>query len=176
MIAWGAFKYQEVEYDLSHLHPSQVRYIQPGKIGQPERIFTVDVSYSLHCFTNQLDFSDPHLNYSDARETRTFNFERYELSKQLPQIIQELNFKNCMHTGKGNFFVVEVVTSSGVKENYEVYFEVKHSKTKGVAHLYVQSAYIRDLVHSNRPPATKKISLYVILHNKLAGKPIKIQL
>jgi|CXWL01.1.fsa_nt_gi hypothetical protein len=142
MIAWEAFNYQGVEYDLTHLHPCRLQYIQSAKSGQPERTYTVEVCYSLHCFSKTLSTAaDPHLNYSDARETRTFDLERYKLSKQLPQIIQDLSSKRCMHTGKGNFFVVEVVTSSGAKEDYEVYFDVQNSSAKGViARLFVQSA------------------------------------
>jgi hypothetical protein len=176
MIAWEAFYHQGREYDLSHLHPSTIQYIQPEKGDNPERIFTVQVSYSLHCFSKKLiNGADPRLHYSDARETRTFDFVRYELSKKLPEIIKGLNVKNCMHTGKGNYFVIEVMMPNGVKDDYEVYFEIKRSRSaSGVANLYVQSAYVRDTIHSNRPPPTKKISLYVILNNTLAGKPIKV--
>ena len=176
MIAWEAFKHQGIEYDLSHLHPSRIQYVQPKKADQPERTYTVEVCFSLHCFSKKLEpTADPLLNYGDARETRTFDINRYGLSKQLPQIIQGLNLKKCMHTGKGNFFVIEVTTPNGVREDYEVYFEVERSTTKGVVRLFVQSAYVRDQGHCNRPPSTKPISLFVILHNKLAGKPIKIQ-
>lgn len=176
MIAWEVFKYQGVEYDLTHLHPCRLQYIQLEKSGQPERTYTVEVCYSLHCFSKTLSIAaDPRLNYSDARETRTFDLERYELSKQLPQIIQGLSSKRCMHTGKGNFFVVEVVTSSGAKEDYEVYFDVQNSSAKGViARLFVQSAYVRDERHINRLATTKKISFFVILNNKQAGKPIRM--
>jgi hypothetical protein len=64
---------------------------------------------------------------------------------------------------------------NGVKQDYEVYFDVQRSNTKGVARLHVQSAYVRDTRHGNKPPTTKKISMFVILHHKLAGKQIKIQ-
>lgn len=175
MINWEAFRYKGTEYDLSHLHLTTIEYIQPAQDGRPERIYTVDIHYSLHCFSKTLETAaDPLLNYSDARETRSFDFERYHLSKQLPSIIKSLSIKKCMHTSKGNFFVIDVVTSNGVKEDYEVYFEVKRSAKKGRAFLFVQSAYIRDRRHGNRSAPTKKISVYVILHNILAGKPIRI--
>lgn len=176
MIAWKEFNHQGYVYDLSHLHPTQIQYVQPKTDTQPERVYTVEVCYSLHCFSKTLEpTADPRLNYSDARETRSFNIERYELSKKLPQIIRELNLKKCMHTGKGNFYVIEVTMPNGVKEDYEVYFEVKPSPTgKGIARLFVQSAYVRDARHGNRLQATKKISLYVILNHRLTGKQIKI--
>jgi len=176
MIAWEAFKHQGVEYDLSHLHPALIQYVQSGTASQPEKIYTVEVFYSLHCFSKTLEpTADPRLNYSDARETRTFDFRRYEFSKQLPQILQDLHSKRCMHTDKGNFFVIEIISANGATEDYEVYFDVQRSNKNGVARLFVQSAYVRDPAHGGGLSSTKKISLFVILTNRLAGKPIKVQ-
>lgn len=176
MIHWAAFKHKGAEYDLTHLHPAVIEYIQPAQANKPVITYIVDVWYSLHCFSKASDpTADPLLNYSDTRETRSFDFRRYELSKQLPLIIRELNIKKCMHTGKGNFFVIEVTMPSGLKDDYEVYFDVKRSNTNGGALLlFVQSAYVRDPMHGNRLAVTKKISLYTILNNRLTGKPIKL--
>lgn len=176
MIHWEAFQYQGTKYDLSHLHPTLVEYIQPAQANNPARSYTVKVFYSLHCFSKSLEpTADRFLDYSDARETRSFDFGRYHLSKQLPQIIKELNIKKCMHTGKGNFFVIEIIMPNGFKDDYEVYFDVKRSSTTdAVLLLFVQSAYVRDLTHKNRSATTKKISLYTILNNRLTDKPIKI--
>lgn len=176
MIAWKAFNHQGVVYDLSHLHPTRIQYVQLAKASQSEKTYTVEVHYSLHCFSKKLEpGSNPLLNYSDARETRTFDLTRYALSKQLPEIIKNLDVKKCMHTGKGNFYVVEISMPNGIKENYEVYFDVKRSITRGVARLFVQSAYVRDTRHGNRLSSTKKISLYIILNNILGGQPIRMQ-
>jgi hypothetical protein len=172
LISWVAFRHNDIDYTLDHLHPYGIVYIEPAKAGKAEKEFRVDISYGLHCFTRGLDLGVSELNYQDVRETRTFDFKRYELSKLLPGIIQDLHTRRCMHTGHGNFFVIEVIAASGVKENYEVYFEVKRSKTKGVAHLYLQTAYVRDVGVSK---STQKISLFVILYNKITGKEIKIQ-
>lgn len=175
MIFWEKFIHIGVEYDLSHLHPCEIQYIQQGTDKQKENKYVVEVCYSLHCFSKTKEANaDPLLDYSDRRETRTFSFVRYELSKKLPQIIKDLDTKKCMHTSKGNFYVIEVTMPNGIKEEYEVYFEVKRTTRKGVARLFIQSAYVRDNEHGNRSSSTKKISLFVILHNKLAGKEIKI--
>ena len=176
MIAWKAFKYQGIKYDLSHLHPTQIQYIQPGKGNNPKRTFKAEVCYSLHCFSKTLTtLANPHLNYSDAKETRTFDIERYKLSIQLPRIIQCLDSKKCMHTGHGKFYVVESICLDSINKNYEVYFNVSRSTIKGIARIFVQSAYVRDSAHSIKRSSTKKISLYVILNNKLANKLIRIQ-
>lgn len=175
MIKWAPFKLDSVEYDLSHLHPHQVEYIQPSANGKPEKKYTVDVCYSLHCFTKQKDPAapQPELDYGDTREIRTFNLKRYKLSKQLPGLIQNLNAKKCMHTGKGNYLVIEVIDPAGKPENYEVYFEVSRPKSMSLR-IFVQSAYVRDENHTSSTPRTKKISLFVLLHNTSCCKPIKI--
>ncbi len=173
MIKWEAFNYNESTYDLSHLHPITVHYEQPSKEDKPARVFTVDVCFGLHCFTegySKITDSDP-LRYADSREVRLFDFNRYELSKQLPEIIRGLNKKSCMHTGHGNFFTIEIITPDGVKTEYEVYFEVKRVNPEK-AHLFVNSAFAPDGRRIRKQ--AKKISLYIILHNKLAGIPIKV--
>lgn len=175
MIAWEPFKHGGNIYELSHLHPSIIQFIQPETAGQPTKTYTVEVCYSLHCFSKGVGaIQDPQLDYSDARETRSFDFLRYELSKQLPGIIQGLNLRKCMHTGNGNFFVVEIVLPNGIKQEYEVYFDVQRGSAADVAHLFVQSAFVRDPENANKRKSTKRISLYVILNNRLAGKPIKM--
>jgi len=44
---------------------------------------------------------------------------------------------------------------------------------KAVLNLFVQSAYVRDWAHSNRPH-TKPIGFNIILYNVLHGKEIKV--
>ena len=173
MLFWRPFFHRGVSYDLSHLHPSFIKFIQPGNANQPERLYKVNVSYSVHCFSRKDDSAEPSLSYSDIRETRTFDFVRYELSKRLPEIIGGLHTRKCLHSGKGNFFVIETIAPDGDSRDYEVYFKVSKAETAGIINLYVQSAYIRDIHHKNRP-INKKIGFFVILHNKLVGKEIKI--
>lgn len=172
MIRWKAFNHNGNVYDLSHLHPVTVQYEQPSKGNNPVRVFTVDVCFGLHCFTEGYsEITDSHpLSYGDSRETRLFDFNRYELSKKLPEIIKELNKRSCMHTGHGNFFIIEIVNSEGEKAEYEVYFDVKKVNSDK-AHLFVNSAFAAD--GRRKRKQSKKISLYIILHNKLAGIPIR---
>lgn len=153
MVSWNAFVYNGTKYDLSHLHPSQIKFIQPGNATKPARIYDVEVAYSLHCFTKGYDSAEPLLTYADVREKRTFDFVRYELSKKLPEIISGLGKRKCLHSGKGNFFVIETITPNGDKKDYEIYFDVMKSKTPGFVYLYVQSAYIRDIYHENGVPS-----------------------
>ena len=103
-----------------------------------------------------------------------FDFQRYQLSKRLPALVEGLSKRKCYHSGKGNFFTVELVdeqTRSRVE--YEIYFTASRASKKGIVNLYVQSAYVRDREHQNRPQR-KPIGFHIILYNVLNGIEIKV--
>jgi hypothetical protein len=178
MIDWKPFEFHGVVYDLTHLHPKPVVYRQAASGDKPEREYRVEVIFSMHCFTRgKKDGEKPDnaLLYRDSRECRVFDFRRYQLSKHLPVIVEELHQRKCHHSGKGNFFIVEIVTEEGDKVEYDIFFEVSRTAKKGVVNLYVQSAYVRDAEHASNRPKKKPISFFVILFNTLHNKPIKIQ-
>ena len=123
MIHWKPFEFEGVIYDLIHLHPKKLVYRQVAAGNKPEREYQVDVFFSLHCFTRGIkkdEQPNKSLLYADSRESRVFDFRRYFLSKELPLIVDELHRRKCYHSGKGNFFVVEVLTQEGGKLNYRV--------------------------------------------------------
>lgn len=173
MIKWQPFVFDNQCYDLSHLHPFRMEHRQSadGK-GNPERRYQFEVCFSLHCFTKTyLGSENANLLYGDNREMREFCFERYALSKNLPEIIQNIFDKNCYHTGHSNYFLVEFIDRQGTKTNYEVYFSVSRHQ-KGLLNLFIQSAYPRTKqpVSKNKKP----IRFRVIAHNTLNNKPIKL--
>lgn len=129
---WNNFEYEGEVFDLSHLHPRTLQFERPAQGDKPAVIFTVDVIFSLHCFTHELSSCayDWKLTYSDTRETRLFDFERYELSKRLPEIIESLTQRKCFHTGYGNFVTVEVVREDRTSVNYHVFFTASKSDRK----------------------------------------------
>jgi hypothetical protein len=172
---WQSFLHRNIAYDLLHLHPHSLRYEQPAKCDKPALTYTVEVSFSLHCFTRgnrEGEQPDPELLYSDSRETRIFDFQRHELSKQLPGIVQNLPRRKCYNTGKGNFFTVELVGDQGQQIEYDIFFAASRSTRKGLV-LFVQSAYVRDGQHGSRPQA-KPIGFNVILYNTLNNRPIRV--
>jgi hypothetical protein len=176
MINWKPFEFEGMIYDLTHLHPKQLTYRQEAKGDKPERVYVVDVIFSIHCFTRGIkpgENPNRSLLYADTRESRVFDFRRYALSKELPNIVEELHRRKCHHSGKGNFFVAEVIDQNGNLLNYEIYFDASRSSKKGVVNLYVQSAYVRDEAHRSNKPKKKPIGFTVILHNVLNNKPIK---
>ena len=104
---WKPFQFCGKIYDLAHLHPRSVTYEQPATGNAPARVYRVDVIFGLHCFTRGRDLDVTRENallYRDDRETRVFDFVRYELSKRLPEIVEGLAQRKCYHTGRGNFF------------------------------------------------------------------------
>jgi hypothetical protein len=145
---------------------------------KPARRYSVEVNFSLHCFTRGLaqnEQPDQTQVYADSREGRIFDFQRYELSKLLPDIVQGLPERKCYHSGKGNFFTVAAAGGEGQAIEYDIFFEVSRSAEKrGVIKLFVQSAYVRDAQHDSNRPRRKPIGFYVILFNTLTSKPIKI--
>ncbi|SCU73509.1 Conserved hypothethical protein [Cupriavidus necator] len=175
MFAWPPFLLGDEIYDLTHLHPRQVTYIQQAKDTRPERRYKVQVFFGLHCFTRSPapgEVVDPVWHYSDNRETRVFCVRRWALSKLLPAVVEGLAERSCYHTGKGNFVVIELVDEAGFVQEYEVYFAASRAAGHNGLNLYVQSAYVRDTAHANRPKR-KSIRLQIILYNTLNNKAIK---
>ena len=182
---WRAFTFNGTRYDLRHVHPRTCEYTQPAKGENPARAYAVEVTFSHHCFTRgfkQDEVPDPALLYTDARgDERIFDFDRYELSKNLPAIVARLDQCKCYHTGHGNYFSIQLTDANGVTVEYNIFFAVSRSSQRGVLNLFVQSAYVRDAEHMNRPhmnassrPNLKPIGFQVILFNTLTGKTIKV--
>ncbi len=171
--SWRSFIFKGKTYDLSHLDAHIEEYIDDGK-GKSKRTYKYIVTYSFHCFTKE----DPNLSeedsepliYTTRKESRHFNFERYELSKHLPGIIVSLGNKNttCFHAGHSRFSSYKIDDGKGNTINYFVVF--KSFKEKKKLRLHIESAYP---VSSSKQGKMKKIGFFVIAHNTLLGKTIR---
>lgn len=162
-------------FDLSHLHPFGFEHVIAAKDGKPEQRYCVATSFSLHCFTTRIDPSRPHdraWEYSDTRETRLFDETRYEHSKQLRGIIDTLQKRKCFQTGHGNFFTIELLTASGQRVDYGVYFLLTRPAGSKTLNLFVQSAYLHDRQPRTRPRPPRPIRFNVLVFNVFRGKPI----
>ena len=155
--------------------------IQSAKGNNPERHYRFIVEFGLHTFTlkpnahtgQTLSDFPVSMQYADSRETRIFCFDRHAHSFNLPDIVMNIGRMSCYHTGKGNFFVIEVLGKDDVPIEYEVYFNVAREKD-GILKLFVESAYVRDNKHASSQPKKKKINFFVIAYNTFQGKQIKI--
>ncbi|MCU7836736.1 MAG: hypothetical protein KZQ83_15985 [gamma proteobacterium symbiont of Taylorina sp.] len=173
MIEWEPFTYEGKTYDLSHLYPFKMTVIQAAVKNKAELQYQVQVFFSLHCFTKGKkgqENIDSDLLYNDNREVRIFDFERYELSKQLRGVIEEIGQKKCFHTGHGNYLIIELINSEQQIIKYEVYFTL--SRGKSILNLFIQSAYSRDGEHKSGHKKKKPIKFVILAHNTQAGKKI----
>jgi len=91
----------------------------------------------------------------------------------LPEIIEELPHRKCYHSGKGNYFSIEVTEENGQRVEYDIFFATSRSSRKGVINLFVQSAYVRDPQYAASQPEKRLIGFFVILFNTLNNRPIK---
>lgn len=176
---FGSVRFRGVEWDLSHLKPFGKRIEMELKTGT---IF-VDVVFfhSCHCFTRS--FSDtaglpltPKAEvYSDGRETRRLDLERYTLSRALlPGIVSGLESRQIrIASGLPNFFTIEVTAVSGRTVNYAVFFEVERDNTrKGRLLVRIQSAYpIEELPKRMRNAG--KVKFATLLRAAYEGRTIR---
>lgn len=171
-IAWEAKTIEGESYDLSHLHPHLWEIIIPKKGKLDELTLNVAVSYSIHCFTRTQEEGEqvaPEWLYSDSRESRVFDTQRWELSKKLPEIISTLQTRKCIHSGREEFITIEVF-EQGRRIQYAVFFTVtKGGKTEADLNLYINSAY--ELTRIIARP--KPVRFHVILANRYRNRAIK---
>jgi hypothetical protein len=172
--SWRNFTFDGKTYDLSHLNAHWVDYLDTRNEGNPIT-YRFIVTYGLHCFTKDLEELSKEksqlLMYGAPRESRPFNFERYEFSKHLPNIIKSLSEKETLvcHAGYGKFATVKILDSNGREINYFVPFAVFKESKK--LRLHVQSAYPKY----EGIGKVQKVGFFVIaknlLHNKKLPKP-----
>lgn len=163
-----------VEWELVHLNPFGFRIaIEDG--------LEVDVVvfFSCHCFTHAVERDDRQPLplrelYSDGRERRVLNPQRYELSKQLPNVIRALGERQVrVEADRDNYFVLEEVGDDGAIQRYAVFFEVERDpRRKKRLILRVQSAYpVVEL--TRRQQKAGKVNFRVLLRAVYQGRRIR---
>jgi hypothetical protein len=168
---WKKFSLGEIIYDLSHLDAHFVTYVDSSDKANPI-FYKFIVTYGLHCFTRDTgDISTEDLAslmYSAPKESRPFNFERYELSKNLPAIVNALANPETLvfHAGYGKYASVKVLDASGVQIDYFVAFAVFKESKK--LRLHVHSAYPKP----ERIGKIQKVRMLVLAKNLLEGKKL----
>lgn len=158
------------KYPLNHLHPFRFDVTLPASPQQPEVAVSVSVAFGLHCFTKKIGPNDcPGDRYRDDREERTFCYERYELSRNLRQIVESLPQRPCGFAKDDNFVTIDVSDSAGANVRYGIFFNLKRWKkaNDNAVLLVVQSAY---KLHAGKPdPSKGRIRLNVLLGHTLRG-------
>lgn len=176
-----------MDYDLTHLTAFSHDYIQaPKDDGTAEKRYRCIIEFGTHCFTRginkrkgeKLSDIEPALRYITDKEVRIFCFERYQVSKMLPQIMREVSRNKCYFTSADDkFLTISLTDRCGKKVDYEIYFSLKRAKSpKHDIHIYINSAYIRDEGYKENhgtKARRKPVGFFVLLHNTLSNKRIK---
>ena len=175
---WKPFKYKDLQFDFSHLHPAEVDYAYGPTKGRPAETYRVLVLYTNHCFTRSPKTDEtcaPDCVFPDDYEVRLFDPERYELSKNLPGIITSLGNKKLFTNGnkREKYFCVEIASRDGQTVEYEIYIKLKKIE-KGKLELLVESAFVRDPAEKSRRPKGIVVRFVVVLHNTLNGKKLRL--
>jgi hypothetical protein len=157
-------------YDLSHLDPKVMQFIRPGTAEKPAVVYHVNVMYTQHPFTRDLPNGeyDKALECRDGKEVRLFDVERWELSKLLPAIIQDLPARVCQHGKDNNFVTAEMILENGTTAEYDIFFVASKAARPGFINLVIQSAYLRD-----KKQTGKREAFLNILYSALNGKRLK---
>ena len=158
------------QYSLSHLHPFRYEVVMPAKDGRPETAVAVHVGFGMHCFTKKIELEDDLGDlYADNRERRTFDRQRYELSRQLREIVRSLQGRSCAFASSENYVTVDVTAENGAMLRYGVFFNLKrwHERGQNAVLLVVQSAYCLDPQKPN--PSRGKIGFNTLLGHALRG-------
>lgn len=154
-----------MKYDLSHLDAHIATYIDSRNSDRIEE-YAFLVTYSCHCFAKEMnEDSDLNLIYVACRESREFNFERYELSKGLRAIIETLPEQLVFHAGYSNYAVIKSKDMNGNPIDYFIVFKAFKEKKK--FRLHVVSAYPNEEIGK-----IKKVKFLAIASNLAKGKPL----
>ena len=120
--------------------------------GDAER--TVLVHFSCHCFTEDFKPSHtPDFKYTHEGEVRAFDFVRYELSQQLPGLIQALGGRSVYMSVETNYFVLQQNAHARHPGPYLVFFNLEKAKKAGAdVIMYIESAYLKPNMADRASP------------------------
>ena len=176
MTRWPPHWEEGQRYDLSHVYPFKFDCVLPASQQFPERIVSIQVSFTSHAFTRDCEADEvPHPHYCAPGEARRFDHERYKLSKLLPDIIRNIGNRKCFFAKYDNFFVFELPEGIPGDSEYWVFFYVERAD-KGeehALHLIVQSAYVGRRARSPAGRRAKKITFRTLVSKVLAGEKPK---
>ena len=161
---WKDFKHDERIYTFEHLISSKHTFTHPTR---PDS-YTLYFTFSHHVFTKTIQEGDAReLIYPfPPKDLRTFDEERYLLSKSLPEIIKSLPDQFCYHGGYSRYCCCKIKNEKGIEVHYQVVYRVW--KARGKMRFHIESAYPLP----ERPSKVKKVNFWVICHNLLRGKKL----
>ncbi len=131
----------------------------------------VHVAFGLHTFTRDIKGDDsPEDDYSDNRERRCFDYERYKHSHRLPAIVREIPMCRKLYFSRTRSGLMNYATFDTAEgKTYAVFFDVMLYKTRGpnTVLMTVESAY--ELAEVKRDTRDGRVSFNVLLGHALRG-------
>jgi len=96
---WKSFEHSGKTFNFDHLKACRHTFKHPER---PDS-YTIYFTISHHVFTKtSTEFDPAELKYPiPSKDIRTFNYERYQLSHHLPEILRTLPEQFCYHAGYG---------------------------------------------------------------------------
>ncbi len=163
-------------YSFPHLEPLQLLVVSQ-KVGRPLRI---RVRFANHCFSESFDAAvyppnTPTFPDGGGRP-RVFSAERYNLSRNLPDALQQMNHPKVLvrqTTQRRNW--VHSITVASSAGPYHIFFELRRAPAEERElqdlNLTVESAYPQD--PTRPPPALLGPMSFLVLAGKTyKGEPV----
>lgn len=169
MSTWTNFKKDNTEYDLSHLNQFSFNHTRAATETLPSNTTSFLVSFSHHCFTGHI--GDDEWIYPYANDERFFCITRYNLSRNLPQLIRDILNTNpyVLRTFMGHreqFFYVE---QNYQDETYRVFLEIScPTKRYANVRIDIRSAYHAE-TYASPVNGDSHFKLWRIIDSKLSG-------
>jgi hypothetical protein len=159
----------EETYDLSHLAPFYFEIVPEGFT----KSVKISVTFHNHCFTEEVKgnnqpplpaLSPPFVTKKEGDDqNRFFSRERYELSRELRNVVSSFEGRKVAQTRHGDFVVV--TTQSG--QSYGVFFNLRQFN-KATCDMFILSAY--PLAPGKKPAVTKEMRFKVAVAKIMQGK------
>lgn len=157
-------------FSLTHLDAELITY-QDSK--QADINYKFYVTYSHHCFTKDehidQDQQNKSLLYASPKDRRAFHIGRYNLSKNLPQIVKTLPEQLVYHGGYDNYCCASFKDEQGNEIIYQIVFSVFRSQKK--LRLHVESAYLLEKSLGKVKKVRFEKIAWALLKNKKLPKP-----
>lgn len=150
-------------FSVKHLAEDHVYYEQKAKAEKPARSYSVSIEYTNHTYTKACkNDSDIYHAKDKSGNRRVFDYDRYQLSFDLPILIRNLMDMHVYRVDNGYMITREMILN-GEKIDYEVYFTIWRSQNNSMR-LLVRSAYPRDRFHQDNKSKRQKVSFAVLLY------------
>jgi hypothetical protein len=166
-VEWKPKKIAGQIYDLSHLHPFKFE-VKPKAEDAPT--YVVRVTFGFHCFTRDLKDEDtPDLHTIHDGEKRCFCFDRYELSRELVDMIQYAAKGRVYFSERSNFLIVESLSQQNAP--YVAFFNIERAKKSDSydAAMFITSAHLRP----DLPDRMSAVSFATLVDYRIQGKGLK---